>query len=276
MSCRSFQKGETMRMLTRSLAALVSLLSLGLALAWLGLRVKARPFPTVAPGAVPAALPLPAGLPGPVARFARALYGDRLPAAQTAQVVGRAWLAPVGGVPLPARFRFSYDAASASYDHDIEVTWFTLPVLRIRERNQAGHAWLDLGPLGQVNDAPRTNRAAIQGYWAEALAWFPAIALSDARLRWEAVDDTSARVHLPGLDAAEALTLRFDAATGLLSAIDTRRYQNEAQPERWRWHNRVLAWDTVSGQRVPVRSETQWNEDAPWATWTVEQVVLGA
>lgn len=263
--------------LSRVLLAAASAVGLLLAAGWLGLRVKAPPFPAAAPGAAPGTLPLSPNLPEPVQRCARALFGgDQLPQVRSALVQGRARLAPVGGVPLPARFRFSYDAASASYYHDIQVTWFARPVMRIHERNLAGRTRLDLGPLGAVDDAPRTNRAAVQGYWAEVLAWVPAIAFSDARLRWEAVDAATARLHLPGLDAAEALTVRFDASTGLLSAVETLRYQAEARPERWRWRNRVVQWDTISGQRVPALSQTQWNDDAPWATWQVEQVALNA
>ena len=104
----------------------------------------------------------------------------------------------------------------------------------------------------------------------------PSIVLTDTRLRWEAVDATTARLHLPGLDDEEAFTVRFDANTGLMTEIETLRYQDESRPERWRWFNRILEWGVVDGLRVPVRSQTQWNNDTPWATWEVEQVALNA
>jgi hypothetical protein len=220
-------------------------------------------------------LPIPRDLPAPVQRFAEALFDDSLPEVQTAMVVGRAQLTPFG-MPMPTRFRFYYDAERSSHYHDIQVTWFNLTFMRIHERNLEGHATLDLGPIGYVEDAPRTNRAAIQGYWGEVLAWLPSIALTDVRLRWEAVDETTARLYLPGLDDVEAFTVRFDPETGLMSEVETMRYQSEENAKRWRWFNRILEWDTVNGLRVPVRSQTQWNDAAPWATWEIEQVVLNA
>jgi hypothetical protein len=260
-------------MLIRILAGLGSIGILLLAAGWLGLQVKATSFPTITGGDAPRMKPLPTDLPAPVQRFARAVFGDSLPEVGSAMVLGRAQLAPTG-MPMPTRFRFYYDAARSSHYHDIQVTWFNLTFMRIHERNLAGHVTLDLSLLGRVEDAPHTNRAGIQGYWSEALAWVPAIALTDPRVRWEGVDDTTARLHLPGLDAVEALTVRFDAETGLLTEVETMRYQSEEQAERWRWFNRILEWGVVNGQRVSVRSQTQWKHDAPWATWEVEQVAL--
>lgn len=262
-----------MRMVIRMVVGVAAFLVVLVAGGWLGFQIKASPFPPVSPGPEPSRVPIPSDLPAPVRRFAQAVYGDSLPVIETALITGRAPLAPTG-LPMPTRFRFYYDAARSSHYHDIQVTWFNLTFMRIHERNLEGHVRLDLSILGQVDDAPRTNRAGIQGYWGEALAWLPAIPLTDSRVRWEAVDDTTARLYLPGLDDEEAFTVRFDAATGLMTEIETRRYQAEANPERWRWFNRVLAWGEVDGLRVPVRSQTQWNDNAPWATWEIEQIAL--
>ena len=173
---------------------------------------------------------------------------------------------------MPTRFRFYYDATSSSYYHDIQATWFTLPFMRIHERNLEGHAILDLGILGRIEDDPHINQSAIQGYWAEVLGWVPSVALTDPRVRWEAVDANTARLMLPGLDDEGALTVTFDAATGLIAGIESQRYQNEKQPERSRWYNQVLEWGDVDGLSVAVRAQTQWEDNAPWATWEVEQI----
>ncbi len=255
------------------LLVLVALIIVLLAGGWLGLQVRAPRFPPVSPGPAPRLLPLPADLPAPVQRFASAVFGARLPEVRSALVIGRARLAPTG-LPLPSRFRFYYDAGRSSHYHEIQATWFSLPILHIHERNLEGHATLDLAMMGRVDNTPRTNRAAIQGYWAEVLAWLPAIPLTDPRVRWEAVDAATARLHLPGLEDAEAFTVRFDPGTGLLSEIETMRYRDESLPERRRWRNRFLAWDVVNGLHVPVRVQTQWDDDTPWATWEIEQIAL--
>jgi hypothetical protein len=264
---------KNIQMLIRIAAVIASLVVVLVISAWLGLQVNATSFPTVTPDAALHTIPLPLNLPPPVLRFARTVFSDSPPEVQSAMVLGKARLSPTG-LPMPTRFRFYYDAALSSYYHDIQATWFTLPFMRISERNLEGHTTLDLGLLGRVEDMPHTNRAALQGYWAEVLAWVPSIALTDNRVRWAAVDATTARLYLPGLDDDEALTVHFDADTGLLTEIETMRYQAETSPERFRWRNRILEWSLVAGQQVPVRSQTQWKDDTPWATWEVEQVAL--
>jgi hypothetical protein len=255
------------------LAGIVSLIALVLAGGWLGLQIKAERLPTPPAGSPPKRLPMPDHLPAPALRFARAVYGDDLPDIQSAIVQGRGRLAPFK-LPLPARFRFYYDAVGSSHYHDIQVTWFNRPFIRIHARNLEGHATLDLGMMGRVDNQPHTNRAAVQGYWGEVLAWLPAIALTDPRVRWEAIDDHSARLHLPGLEVEEAFTITFDPETGLLDTLTARRYQSETNPQRWLWRNHARAWGMVDGQRVPVVSQTQWNEDKPWATWEIEHIAL--
>lgn len=259
------------RVLLTSAAVLVVLV----ALAWLGLQVPAAAWPTAALPPAPATVSIPAGLPAPVERYARAVYGDELPVIDTAVVYGRARLAPTG-MYLPSRFRFYYDRASASHYHHIEVLWYRLPLLRIHERNREGVGILDLGPLGRVEDAPNTNIAGQQGFWAEVLAWVPAMALNDSRITWEAVDDNTARAILPGLGERFAFTVRFDAETGLLTELEAARYQSEDGNTLTRWTNRTVAWADLNGVMVPVESETQWADDEPWAYWAIDQVVVNA
>src|ERR671933_322688 len=60
---------------------LVALVGLG----WTGLQVQPAPFPAV-PGTPtpPATVPLPTGLPAPVERFYRQIYGEQVPVIGTA------------------------------------------------------------------------------------------------------------------------------------------------------------------------------------------------
>ena len=261
------------RLLFRVLAASTGLIVFLAGTGWSGLQIEAPRFGLIPPGAITSRIPLPDTLPAPVERFARTIFGDDLPVVETAIVVGRARLAP-SGLAMPTRFRFYYDAVNSNYYHDIQVTWFTLPVMQIHERNLDGHSILDLSVLGRVEDHPNINQAAIQGYWTEVLAWVPSIPLSDSRIRWEAVNATTARMILPGLNDDGALTVHFDADSGLITNIETMRYQNENDTERSHWNNQVIEWGQVDGLTVAARAQTQWEDNAPWAMWEIEQVVF--
>jgi hypothetical protein len=256
----------------RILFVLVAAIVLLLALGWLGLQVKASSFPTITSVPFTATVPLPADLPAPVLRHARLVLGETMPQAQSAMVIGRA-TNTINGITMPARFRFYYDAARSSEYHDIQVTWFTLPVLRVTERFLDGQSIIDIPIIGRVENDPYTNAAANQGYWSEVLAWAPALLFADPRVRWEAIDATSARMFPPNAAAEEAFTVTFDADSGLMSRLQTLRYGDSEPRAYQRWTTRVLEWSQVNGLYVATRSDVQWNDDTPWATWEVEQVV---
>lgn len=241
-------------------------------LVWLGLRVAARPFPIASLTSRDLGTkPIPSDLPAPVARFARAIFnGDQMPIVESALLVGRARV-NFNGLKLWARFKFSH-LTPDNYYHFIQATWFALPVATINERYLDGKGIMDI-PGIHVEDDPNTNHAANQGFWSEALAWAPSILFADPRVRWEAVDDLTARLILPNASDEEHFTVHFDPQTGLMAEMTTLRYQDPTPAPRLRWTNRTLKWDTFNAVRVPVRSQTQWANNPPWAEWEIEQVL---
>ena len=254
------------------LIGILVFIALLLGLGWLGLRVKAARFPAVSSVQSAETVPLPADLPAPVLRYARLVVGEKVPKIKSAMVIGRA-RNTLNGLTMPTRFRFYYDVGRSSEYHDIQVTWFSRPVLRVAERFLDGQSIIQIPFVGRVENDPYTNAAANQGYWSEVLAWVPAVVFSDPRVRWEAIDDTTARMILPNATDEEAFTITFDAQTGLMSRLQTKRY-GDAQPRAYqRWTTRVLQWAQKDGLYYPVLSNIQWNDDPPWATWEVEQVV---
>ncbi len=258
-------------MLRKLIAGVIGGLALLVGGLWLGLQVQARSFETVEAGRDLGTRPLPTDLPAPVARFARAIFGgDELPVVESALLAGRAQLR-FNGLGLNTRFKFSHLAPNHYY-HYIQAAWFGLPVATINERYLDGQGIMDIPGLHVENDS-NISHAANQGFWSEALAWSPSFVFSDARVRWEAIDDTSARMIVPDADAEEHFLVRFDTQTGLMTEVSTERYQDPAPAPRRRWTNRVVEWGTFNGVRVPVRAETQWDDDPPWALWHIEQVV---
>lgn len=238
---------------------------------WLGFRVQPRPFPPPRQqSADRGSVARLEGLPAPVARCVQSVFsGGPIPRVETALVMGRARLRFMG-IRFPARFKF-YHIAGEGYYHYIQLTWFGRPIMTVNERYLDGVSILDL-PVGRVENDPKVNAAANLGLWAESI-WLPSLLFSDPRLRWEAVDENTARMVVPGAAPEEVFTVRFDPESGLIASMVALRYQQPTSTERTPWHNRALKWGRHNGIRLPVLAELQWDTAVPWAVWDVETVL---
>ena len=261
---------KPMTLFVTLVAIVFSLLVLG----WFGLQVRPAPFPSYAEVAlVPETVPLRQDLPAPVERFYQQIYGDEVPVVGTAVISGRARLR-FKGVTLLSRFRFTHEAGQ-SYRHYIESTLFGLPVMKINETFLEGQSRLEL-PFGVTENEPKVDQAANLGLWAEGI-WFPGVFLTDARVRWEAVDDTTALLIVPFEDTEERFTVRFDPETRLVTMFEAMRYHEADSLAKTLWISEVLEWGEVSDYMLPVRTSLTWlDEGRPWAVWTVEEVVYNA
>src|SRR5512146_1146915 len=103
-------------------------------LVWIGLRIQFQPFPPFPQksGEIHS-MPLPPGLPAPVDRFYRKLYGDQVPVIETAVITGKISARPTGPVAFPGRFRITHRAGQG-YRHYIEAGIFGLPIFKVNER----------------------------------------------------------------------------------------------------------------------------------------------
>lgn len=241
-------------------------------LGWLGLRIQPRPFPTFAQQTPDLkTVPLPSSLPAPVERYYRLVYGDQIPVIETAVISGRAVMSPVGGLKLPARFRFVHNAGR-DYRHYFEMTWFGQKIGKGNEHYLDGKSRLVL-PMGLSDEGPQIDQAANLSLWAESV-WLPAILLTDPRVRWEPVDENTALLVVPFGEDEERFVVRFDPDTGLLHMLESMRYKDSKSVAKTLWLNESLNWGEVDGFKLPMTGAVTWfDQGKPWATFTIEDVV---
>lgn len=244
---------------------------------WIGLLVQPRPFasPNLEEG--PAEMvPVPEGLPAPVERFIRTIYGEEVPLYHSVVMSGRARIRPAGPFHFPARFRFIHETGT-NYRHYIEMTWFGIPIMAVNEGIVDGASFFENALLGNQYDNPKSNQGATLALWAEAI-WFPAVLVTDDRVRWESVDADTALLRVPFEDGEETFVVRFDPETGLQTTMEVMRYQGSDDAARKTlWIPSSDRWDTVSGHLTAASASATWFfQRTSWAYFDLEEMLFNA
>lgn len=236
-------------------------------LGWAGLQVSPSnlPPPVDAPRDL-GRVEIPAGLPAPVRRYFQVALGQPAPRIDSLVVYGRA--RANFGLWLPLRYRLVH-RPGYDFERYMEVTWFGRPILKAIDRYVGGVGMT--GPLGRAATGPAIDQGANLILWAEA-PLMPSLWLTDSRIRWEAIDETTVRLIFPYGQAEDELTVHFDAESGLVDRLTALRYRDEASG-KLPWRVDFLAWQSVNGAKLPARIAVTWEDQgAPWSYWDLEHV----
>ncbi len=235
---------------------------------------KLQPFPPYpAASAVPESVPLPETLPAPVRRFFQRIMGNQVPILHSTILTGRGKLR-FKGVPFQARWRFTH-LAGQGYRHYIEAAILGQPALKVNESYVDGHSHFEL-PFGTLEDDPNTTEAANLALWAESI-WLPSIFVTDPRVRWEPVDNTTARLVIPFGSAEDAITVTFDPKTDLVQRMDAKRFRDQSDKQKIPWRNDVYDWKEFHGICVPSQATVTWlDQGSPWFELSVDEIVYNA
>jgi hypothetical protein len=125
-----------------------------------------------------------------------------------------------------------------------------------------GNSWsrfwlLDLVPVARAGANSDHARSAFGRYVAEAVFWTPAAILPGNQIRWEAIDESTARVTVTHLELEQSVDLTIDAE-GKLSKVSLQRWSNTNSAQTFRlqpFGGYLSEYRDFNGFRLPTRIE---------------------
>ena len=237
------------------------------AIGWLGLQIPPR---IVAPingkSQALGGVRIPENLPAPVIRYLHLALGEHAPRIESAVFWGSAQAN--FGVWMPMRFQL-YHRVGYDFRREMQITWFGFPVLKALDQYVNGKGLTGL--VGRADTGVRVDQGSNMILFAEG-PLYPAIFVTDPRIRWEAIDETSAQLFFPFGAEEDSMTVYFDAQTDLITKMTALRYFG-ANGEKEPWRVDFLSWQVVDGMTIPARSAITWEKQGkPWSYWDITGV----
>jgi len=127
---------------------------------------------------------------------------------------------------------------------------------------------LGLATLADLRGTPEVAQGELMRFLAEA-AWYPTALLPSQGVRWDSIDDQSAKATLTDGATTVSLVFHFDEAgliSGVRAAARSRIVNDElvATP----WQGRFWGYAIRAGMRVPLEGEVAWElAEGSWPYW---------
>lgn len=182
-----------------------------------------------------------------------------------------AWMRRPGLPPIPLAIHMAHRLGEA-FVHDIRIGRGSLSVRFGLDAFVDGRGAMRIGR--SVRLGPTYDRGALIAMWGEALT-FPSAWLDRTDVRWEAVDDATARLVVPSERGDVPITVAFDPATGLPDMCLAERHKGDGPLTPWAgvWRD----WRIADGVLAPRRLVVRWLDEAdPWLAITVRSIALDA
>lgn len=114
---------------------------------------------------------------------------------------------------------------------------------------------LGLFTVADVHGTPENNQGELLRFFAEA-TWYPTALLPSQGVRWDAIDDTSARATLTDGATTVSLVFQFNAEGAIDTIRAEARYRDKltAMP----WCGRFWEYSVRNGMLIPLESEVGW------------------
>ena len=205
------------------------------------------------------------GLPAPVQRYFRAVLEDEQPmvAGVHVQHTGTFNMGEAADRWKPFTSDQKVVTQRPGFDWNGRVAMMPGIPVRVHDAYVAGEGILHASLLGlftvvDMRGTRDVNEGELMRFFAEA-AWYPTALLPSQGVRWEAVDDRSARATLEEGDISITMLFTFDEE-GLIDTVRAeargRAVGGEVVPTPWR--GRFWNYEERGGMLAPLDGEVAW------------------
>lgn len=205
------------------------------------------------------------GLPAPVQHYFRAALTDGQPLilAVSVEHTGTFNMRPAGDQWRPFSSTQRVITQRPGFDWEARVAMLPGLPVRVHDAYIAGEGILHASLFGLVSVAelrgtPEAAQGELLRFVAEA-AWYPTALLPSQGVRWEAVDDTSARATMQDGATTATLLFHFNAEHMIESArAEARGALIDGMMVPTPWEGRFSTYELRDGMRVPLDGEVMW------------------